>query len=70
METIVLQQRNKFLPVDTPVYQCIIIRRKHLWADALHHFHSGLDFKNHFHVTFVGEPAIDAGDQYVSFCIF
>ena len=61
MEAILLKHRTKFLPIDSSEYQRIIVRRKHLWEDALHRFHSGIDFHKHIHVTFVGEPAVDAG---------
>ena len=49
------------MPIDSSKYQRIIVRRRHLWEDALHRFRSGIDFQKHLHVTFVGEPAVDAG---------
>ena len=61
MEAILSRQRNKFLAIDTSLYQHIIIRQKHLWEDSIHCFRSGIDFQKHLRVTFVGEPAVDAG---------
>ena len=49
------------MPVDSSRYQRIVVRRKHLWEDSLHKFRSGIDFHKYIHVTFVGEPAVDAG---------
>ena len=37
------------------------VRRKHVWEDALHHFKSGLPTTKHLRITFLGEPAVDAG---------
>ena len=61
IEAILLKQRTKFLPADTSKYQRIIVRRRHLFEDALHRFRSGVDFHKYIHVTFIGEPAVDAG---------
>ena len=49
------------LPIDKSLYQRIVIRRKHVWNDALRYFHSGIDFAKYIRVTFVGEPAVDEG---------
>ena len=38
-----------------------MIRRKHVWEDALHRFKSGLDLNKYLKVTFLGEPAVDEG---------
>lgn len=38
-----------------------MIRRKHVFVDALHAVKNGLDVTKHLRVTFVGEPAVDAG---------
>ena len=55
-------QRATNLPVDTSLYQRIIVRRKHLWQDALNRFRSGMDFSKYIRVSFVGgEPAVDEG---------
>ena len=41
--------------------QRIVVRRNHLWEDALKRFKSGLDFRKYVRVLFVGEPAVDDG---------
>ena len=51
----------RHLPVNTEESQRIIIRRKHVWEDALRRFKSGLNVKKYIKVTFVGEPAVDYG---------
>ena len=62
---MVRQYRNycvhciKYLPVTRDESQRMVIRRKHLWKDALNRFMSGLDEKKRIKVTFVGEPAVD-----------
>ena len=53
-------QRIKYLPVDKEEYTRIVIRRKHLWDDAMCHI-KNLDERKHIRVTFVGEPAVDGG---------
>ena len=47
--------------MDRSQSQRIVIRRKHVFEDALHRYKSGLDFKKYLKVTFVGEPAADEG---------
>ncbi len=54
-------QRAKKLPVDTSLYQRIVVRRRHLWQDALNRFKCGIDFGKYIRVSFVGEPAVDEG---------
>ena len=62
ISTVLSQQKKKFLPDDTTTnYQRVIVRRRHLWDDALYRFCIGIDFSKYIHVTFVGEPAVDAG---------
>lgn len=53
-------QRIKYLPVDKDQYTRIIIRRKHLWDDAMNHV-KYLNECKHVRVTFIGEPAVDEG---------
>ena len=60
IETILQRQRTK-LPIDRSDFQRIVVRRKHLWHDALSRFESGLNFCKHLKVLFVGEPAVDDG---------
>ncbi len=54
-------QRARKLPVDTSLYQRVVVRRRHLWQDALHRFKCGMDFTKYIRVAFVGEPAVDEG---------
>jgi len=54
-------QRARMLPVDTSIYQRIVVRRRHLWEDALNRFKCGIDFSKYIRVSFVGEPAVDEG---------
>lgn len=58
---ILREHRNIFLPVDEEDRIRITIRRKHILADMLHKLRSGLNTSKHLKVTFVGEPAVDAG---------
>lgn len=37
------------------------VRRKHIWKDALNKFQRGFDVSKQIQVTFLGEPAVDAG---------
>ena len=48
VETILHRQKVKMLPVDRSEYQRIVVRRKHLWEDALRRFRSGINFQNIF----------------------
>ena len=61
IDAILHRQKVKMLPVDRSEYQQIVVRRKHLWEDALHHFQSGINFRKYIRITFVGEPAVDDG---------
>lgn len=61
IESILLNQKNKYLPVESSQYQRIIVRRKHIWEDALHRYRVGIDFHKYIHITFFGEPGVDAG---------
>ena len=61
VETILHRQKVKMLPVDRSEYQRIVVRRKHLWEDALRRFRSGINFQKYIRITFVGEPAVDDG---------
>ena len=61
IEAILHRQKAKMLPIDKSEYQRIVVRRKHLWDDALHRFQSGINFHKYIRITFVGEPAVDDG---------
>ena len=39
----------------------ITVRRRHVFQDAITAFRTGFQFKKHLAVTFLGEPAVDAG---------
>ena len=52
----------KHLPADRSQCQRLIVRRKHIFEDALHRYRSGIDLKKYIKVTYVGEPAADEGD--------
>ena len=54
----------KYLPVDKEYTR--IVRRKHLWDDAMCHIKS-LDECRHIHVTFIGEPAVYEGGPLCEF---
>ena len=47
--------------MDKSDFQRIVVRRNHLWEDALKRFKVGLDFQKYVRVLFVGEPAVDEG---------
>ena len=51
----------KNLPIDRSCNQRIAVRRKHLCADAMNRFRTGIDEHKYLKVTFVGEPAVDDG---------
>ena len=61
VETILHRQKVKMLPVDRSEYQRIVVRRKHLWEDALRRFRLGINFQKYIRITFVGEAAVDDG---------
>ena len=49
------------LPIDTTVYTRVVVRRKHVLADAMHYFKHVVDYSKYIRVLFVGEPAVDDG---------
>lgn len=70
VSTLLRSHRVKLLPVNPDESQRIVIRRKHVWADALHRFKTGLNVKQYIKITFVGEPAVDQGGPLREFfCI-
>ena len=66
MSTLLRSHRNQQLPVCTE-YRRVVVRRRHVFEDALHCFKFGLDVTKHLRVTFVGEPAVDEGDPLRKF---
>ena len=61
LSTLLRSHRFRNLPSNPNESQRIIIRRKHVWEDALHQLKCGFDVHKHPKVTFVGEPAVDDG---------
>ena len=42
-----------------------MIRRRHVWEDALHYFKQDSNLNSKLKVTFVGEPAVDEGLYHI-----
>ena len=51
----------KVLPLSDELQTRLLIRRKHVFQDALQKARHGLDLSKHIRITFVGEPAVDTG---------
>ena len=49
----------KHLPADRSQSQRLIVRRKHVFEDALRRYRGDLDLQKYIKVNFVGEPAAD-----------
>ena len=49
------------LPVDTTLYTRVVVRRKHVFADAMHYFKNSVNYSKYIRVSFIGEPAVDDG---------
>ena len=58
---IIEDHRVKVLPLSDESRTRLLIRRKHVFQDALQKARHGLDLSKHIQITFVGEPAVDAG---------
>ncbi len=58
-----LLKSHTFCEISGEYDQCqrIVIRRKYIWEDTLAQIKKGVMFHWHLRVTFVGEPAVDAG---------
>ena len=52
--------RIQYLPVDKDQYTRVVVRRKHLWEDALPQLMK-LNERKYIRVTFIAEPAVDEG---------
>ena len=61
ISVLIQNHRSDNLPTDVYNKICIIVRRKHVFSDTMHQLRCGLDVLKHMRVTFVGEPAVDAG---------
>lgn len=53
--------RAQYLPTNASDKVRVVVRRKHVLEDTLHQLRCGLDTSKHMRITFVGEPAVDAG---------
>lgn len=58
---MLLDFRTKYLPLDEEDKSRLIIRRKHLFADAFRRFKTGTDLNKYLSITFVGEAGVDTG---------
>ena len=61
LQELLRKHSMKCLLISKDESQRIVIRRRHLWEDALNRFKSGLNEKKYIKITFVGEPAVDQG---------
>ena len=61
LQTLLRSHRQKIVSPDIENTFRIKIRRNHIWEDAYHYFKCGFSADKHLHVTFLGEPAVDAG---------
>lgn len=61
ISTLLYGLLTQHLPVDWSESQRIVVRRKHIWEDALHHFKQGVNENKYLKVTFGGEPGVDDG---------
>ena len=61
MKTILQNHRNQILSPNTDDKIRIKIRRRHVYDDGLHFFKRPISEHSHICVTFLGEPAVDAG---------
>ncbi len=59
---VLRDHRIKYLPSDDEHRERFTVRRYHILQDTLHMFwRAKLSLTKHLKVTFVGEPAVDAG---------
>lgn len=61
ISSLIRSHRVRKLPVETDNYQRIIVRRKKLFEDALHHFQHYFDETKYVRITYQNDPAIDNG---------
>ena len=61
LEQILKDHCSKILGHDEDDTFRIKVRRKHIWEDSLHCFKKGVPVSKRLRVTFIGEPAVDAG---------
>ena len=60
LETLLEEHRSRVL-LEEDNYHRITVRRRHVFQDAITAFRNGFQFNKHLAVTFLGEPAVDAG---------
>lgn len=68
MQEILRAHRVKYLPISRDESQRMVVRRRHVWEDALNRFEAGIKENKYIKVTFVGEPAVDQGGSFFTFC--
>ena len=56
-----LLENHRTVVVSEEKYHRITVRRRHLLQDSMTAFRIGFPFNSHLAVTFLGEPAVDAG---------
>lgn len=61
IEVLLRNHSSELLSDDREDVHRIKARRRHIWEDALCCFKRGIPASNHLAVTFLGEPAVDAG---------
>ena len=67
LSELLWNHRLAVLPDDPDDKHRIKVRRRAVWADTLHQLRKGLPVTKHLRVTFLGEPAVDAGDPLREF---
>ena len=60
LESLLEGHRMKVL-LEEDNYHRITVRRRHVFQDAMTAFRTGFQFNKYLAVTFLGEPAVDAG---------
>lgn len=61
VKTVLQNHRAQILSPNTDDIIRIKVRRRHVYEDGLHHFKRPISAHKHIRVTFLGEPAVDAG---------
>ena len=61
VEAILRSHSSEILSTDKDDIFRLKVRRRHIWEDALNYFRKGIPTSKHLRVTFLGEPAVDAG---------
>ena len=61
IEVLLKTHSSELLSNDREDVFRIKARRRHIWEDALNCFKRGIPASKHLAITFLGEPAVDAG---------